>query len=66
MKLLFIKRNLLLYDLVLTFKMAHSVSSLSDLMDDFDLGDVTDTGYEKDVDVEIIVGFLPSKCGFHK
>ena len=64
MRLLSIKRNLSLYDLVLTLKMAHSVSGLIDLIDDLDLGDMTDTGYEKDVDVEIIDGFYHQNVAF--
>ena len=46
--------------------MAESETGLSDLMEDFDLEDINDTGYEKYVDVEIIDGFLPSKRGFHE
>ena len=44
---------------------SNSESGLTDMMDDFDLGDVTDTGYEKDVDVEIIFdGFYHQNISF--
>ena len=43
---------------------SNSESGLTDMMDDFDLGDVTDTGYEKDVDVEIIDGFYHQNIAF--
>ena len=38
-------------------KMADSEGSLTDMMDRLDLGDVHDTGYEKNFDSEIIDGF---------
>ena len=44
---------------------SNSESGLTDMMDDFDLGDVTDTGYEKDVDLEIIFdGFYHQNMAF--
>ena len=44
---------------------SNSESCLTDMMDDLDLGDVTDTGYEKDVDVEIIFdGFYHQNIAF--
>ena len=43
---------------------SNSESGLTDMIDDFDLGDVTDTGYEKDVDVEIIDGFYHQNIAF--
>ena len=42
--------------------MADSVSGLTDLMDDFDLGDATNTGYER-CRCGNYRWFLPSKCG---
>ena len=43
----------------------NSESGLTDMMDDLDLGDVTDTGYEKDVDLEIIFdGFYHQNIAF--
>ena len=44
--------------------MAESETGLSDLMEDFDLEDINDTGYEKDVDVEIIDGFCYQNVAF--
>ena len=43
---------------------SNSESGLTDMMDDFDLEDVTDTGYEKDVDVEIIDSFYHQNIAF--
>lgn len=43
--------------------MAESETGLSDLMEEFDL-DVNDTGYERDVDVEIIDGFYYQNMAF--
>lgn len=37
--------------------MVESEIGLIDLMDEMDLGDVYDFGYERDVDVEVIDGF---------
>ena len=37
--------------------MAESETGLSDLMEDFDFEDVNYTGYERDINVEIIDGF---------
>ena len=44
--------------------MAESETGLSDLMEGFDLEDINDTGYEKDVDVEIIDGFYHQNVAF--
>ena len=44
--------------------MAESETSLTDLIDDFDLEDTNDTSYEKDVDVEIIDGFYHQNIAF--
>lgn len=44
--------------------MAESETGLSDLMEGFDLEDVDDTGYEKDVDVEVIDGFYNQNVAF--
>ena len=44
--------------------MAESETSLRDLMDDMDLGDVSETGYERDVDVEVIDGFYYQNMAF--
>ena len=44
--------------------MAVSETGLSVLIEDFDLEDVNDTGYEKDVDVEIIDGFYHQSVAF--
>lgn len=44
--------------------MAESETGLSDLMDEMDLGDVYDTGYERDVDVEVIDGFYHQNVAF--
>ena len=41
-----------------------SETGLSDLMDDLDLGDVGDTGYERDIDVEVIDGFYHQSVAF--
>ena len=44
--------------------MVQSETSLTDLMEDFDLEDTKDTSYEKDVDVEIIDGFYHQDIAF--
>ena len=44
--------------------MAESESGATDLMDDMDLGDVDDTGYEQDIEVEIIDGFYYQNVAF--
>lgn len=44
--------------------MAESETGLSDLMEDMDLEHVVDTGYEKDVDVEVIDGFYHQNVAF--
>lgn len=44
--------------------MAESETGLTDLMDEMDLGDVYDTGYERDVDVEVIDGFYRQNVAF--
>ena len=44
--------------------MSGSETGLSDLMDDLDLGDVDDTGYERDIDVEFIDGFYHQSFAF--
>ena len=44
--------------------MAGSETGLTDLMEDMDFGDVDDTGYERDVDVEIIDGFYHQNIAF--
>ena len=44
--------------------MAGSETGLSDLMDNLDLGDVDDTGYERDIDVEVIGGFYHQNVAF--
>ena len=48
----------------LTFKMADSETGLTDLMDDLDLEETYDTGYEEDIDVEIINGFYYQNVAF--
>ena len=44
--------------------MAESETGLSDLMDDFDLEDINDTGHEQNFDVEIIDGFYHQNIAF--
>lgn len=44
--------------------MAGSETGLTDLMDEMDLEDVVDTGYEKDIDVEVIDGFYHQNVVF--
>lgn len=44
--------------------MAESESGLSDLFDNMDLEETNDTGYEKDVDVEVIDGFYHQNVAF--
>ena len=46
--------------------MADSETGATDLqlMDDLGLGDVDDTGYERDIDVEIIDGFYHQNMAF--
>ena len=44
--------------------MAGSETGVTDLMDEMDLEDINDTGYEKDVDVEIIDGFYHQNVAF--
>lgn len=44
--------------------MAESETGLSDLIEGLDLEDINDTGYEKDVDVEIIDGFYHQNVAF--
>ena len=44
--------------------MAESKTGLSDLMEDLDLEDVNDAGYEQDVEVEIIDGFYHQNVAF--
>ena len=44
--------------------MAESETGLTDLMDEMDLGDVCDTGYERDVNVEVIDGFYHQNVAF--
>ena len=44
--------------------MAESETGLTDLMDEMDLGDVYDSGYERDVDVEVIDGFYHQNVAF--
>ena len=44
--------------------MAESETGLSDLMEDFDLEDINNTGYEEDVEVEIIDGFYHQNVAF--
>lgn len=46
--------------------MAGSETSISDLLDDMDLSEMCDTGYEKDVEVEIIDGFHHQNVAFMK
>ena len=46
----------------LSFKMAESETGLTDLMDEMDLGDVYDTGYERDVDVCCEIFWKSSSC----
>ena len=44
--------------------MAESETGLSDLFDDLDLEETYDTGYEEDVEVEIIDGFYHENVAF--
>ena len=44
--------------------MAESETGLTDFMDEMDLGDVYDTVYERDVDVEVIDGFYHQNVAF--
>lgn len=44
--------------------MTESETGLTDLMDEMDLGDVYDSGYERDVDVEVIDGFYHQNVAF--
>lgn len=44
--------------------MAGSETGVTDLMDEMDLEDVNDTGYEQDFDVEIIDGFYHQNIAF--
>ena len=44
--------------------MAESETGLSDLMEDIDLEDINDTGYEQNFDVEIIDGFYHQNIAF--
>ena len=50
----------LLHELI----MAESEIGFSDLMDDLDLEKIYDTGYEKDIEVEIIDGFYHQNVVF--
>ena len=38
--------------------MAESETGLTDLVHDLDLEDVNDTGYKRDINVKIIMGFI--------
>ena len=44
--------------------MAESETGLSDLMEEFDLEDLNDTGYEREINVEIIDGFYYQNVAF--
>ena len=44
--------------------MAGSETRITDLMDEMDLEDVDDTGYEEDGDVEVIDGFYHQNVAF--
>ena len=44
--------------------MAGSETGVTDLVDEMDFEDVDDTGYEKDVDVEVIDGFYHQNVAF--
>ena len=44
--------------------MAESETGISDLFDDMDLKETNDTGYEQDVDVEVIDGFYHQNVAF--
>ena len=44
--------------------MAENETGYSDLMDDLDLEKTYDTGYEKDIEVEIIDGFYHQNVAF--